>query len=233
MRAAQAQPALSTPARERSLSRVSIRLSFDDGPHPSGTPAVSDILAEHAVKATFFVWGEQAIEHPDIVRALVMAGHSVQPHCWEHRSHLDMTEAAIAADIDRVLSLLSDLDAPTPRLWRPPWGHVLIGVTRELARDRGLELAGWTIDSTDYAGTSASEMYRLVSGAIASSETSEDLVLMHDGCLEPGQLAKRTDVEQTVELVRLLLGDDHHFGPLERGISTNLDEQVARPPATG
>jgi peptidoglycan/xylan/chitin deacetylase (PgdA/CDA1 family) len=177
---------------------------------------VSYILAEHAVKATFFVWGEQAVEHPDIVRAIVMAGHSVQPHCWEHRSHLDMTEAAIAADIDRVLSLLSDLDAPTPRLWRPPWGHVLIGVTRELARVRGLELAGWTIDSTDYAGTSASEMYRLVNGAV-----------------EPGQLAKRTDVEQTVELVRLLLGDDHYFAPLERGISTNLDEQAARPPVTG
>jgi peptidoglycan/xylan/chitin deacetylase (PgdA/CDA1 family) len=186
-------------------------------------------LAKHAVKATFFVWGEQAHEHREVVRQIVRAGHWVQPHCWEHKSHLDMTADEIAADIDRVLSLLAELGAPTPRLWRPPWGHVRAGVTRELARDRGLELAGWTIDSTDYAGTTAPAMYELVTTAIASSGANEAVVLMHDGCLEPGQFAKRTDVDQTIELLRLLLEGSQRFTPLERGIGTCLDEQAARP----
>jgi peptidoglycan/xylan/chitin deacetylase (PgdA/CDA1 family) len=206
-----------------------IRLSFDDGPHENGTPAASEVLADYGVKATFFVWGERAVEHRDIVRDIVRAGHSVQPHCWEHRSHLDMTATEIAADIDRVLSVLAELGAPTPFLWRPPWGHVQIGASRELARNRGLELAGWTVDTTDYAGTSASAMYELVTDAITTSSANEAVVLMHDGCLEPGQLAKRNNVDQTIKLLRLLLDDDHRFAPLDRGLSIGLDEQAARP----
>jgi peptidoglycan/xylan/chitin deacetylase (PgdA/CDA1 family) len=219
------------PAGNRgSFSGVPVRLTFDDGPHPTGTSAVCQVLEAHGdAKATFFVWGEQALEHPEIVRQLVKTGHSVQPHCWEHRSHLNMTADEIAADIDRVLSLLADLGVPPPGLWRPPWGHMLTGVSRELARNRGLEVAGWTIDSTDYAGTTACAMYELVTHGIAGSGASEDVLLMHDGCLEPGQFAKRTDVDQTVELLRLLLGDGHRFAPLERGISSNLDQQAARP----
>jgi peptidoglycan/xylan/chitin deacetylase (PgdA/CDA1 family) len=204
-----------------------IRLSFDDGPHESGTPRASEVLADHGVKATFFVWGEQAVEHRDIVRDILRAGHSVQPHCWEHRSHLDMTATEIAADIDRVLSLLAELGAPTPHLWRPPWGHVQTGVTRELARNRRLELVGWTIDSTDHAGTSAAAMYGLVTDAIASSKTNEAVVLMHDGCLEPGQLAKRNDVNETIELVRLPLADDHAL-PLSIEVSAQASASRAR-----
>jgi peptidoglycan/xylan/chitin deacetylase (PgdA/CDA1 family) len=207
---------------------VPIRLSFDDGPHADGTRAVSAVLAEHAVKATFFVWGEQAVAHPQIVREMVGAGHSVQPHCWEHKSHLDMTASEIAADIDRILNLLADLGTPIPHLWRPPWGHVQTSVTRAVALERGLDLAGWTIDSTDYAGTTAAAMYDLVSETIARSDTKEHVLLMHDNCLEPGQLAMRTDIDQTVKLVRLLLADGHECAPLERGIDTGLDEQAAR-----
>jgi len=70
-------------------------------------------------------------------------------------------------------------------------------------------------------------MYELVNDAVASADSSEDILLMHDGCLEPGQ--QRTDVEQTVALLRLVLADGRRCAPLERGVRTNLDEQAARP----
>jgi peptidoglycan/xylan/chitin deacetylase (PgdA/CDA1 family) len=207
-----------------------IALTFDDGPHPKWTPAVCGRLAECEVKATFFVWGEQAVEHADIVLDVLRSGHSVQPHCWAHKSHWCMTQDEISADIDRVVEFLHDVGAPAPHLWRPPWGQLLTGATGAIARQRGLELAGWTIDSTDWKGTSAADMYKIVTDKISEFATKDAVVIMHDSCLEPGQKKQRTDVAQTVDLVRRLIMDNERcFAPMARGLCAALDEQAGRP----
>jgi peptidoglycan/xylan/chitin deacetylase (PgdA/CDA1 family) len=207
---------------------TSTALTFDDGPSLSGTPALCRLLEEHSVKATFFVWGEQAVEHAAIVRDVIDSGHSVQPHCWTHKSHLDMTPDEIGADVDHVVTFLRSVGASAPHLWRPPWGQMLDGATTAIARERGLELAGWTVDSTDYAGTSASTMYEIVTSGISRDANGDAVVLLHDGCQEPGQLERRTDVDQTVELVRRLLLDGKRSFGLARGVRASLDEQPAR-----
>jgi peptidoglycan-N-acetylglucosamine deacetylase len=203
-----------------------IALTFDDGPNPEWTPRVCDALAERAITATFFIWGEQAARHPDVVREVLGRGHRVQPHCWAHTSHLEMTPKQIAADIDRVLEFLGELGAPAPELWRPPWGHLQGGTTEAIAGDRGLELAGWTINTTDYEGTSASQMHTMIVDRI-SGVAESPVILMHDNYLEPGQ--RRSDAAETVELVGLLGADhDRSFIPLAHGLRPGLDEQPKR-----
>ena len=135
-----------------------VSLTFDDGPHPRWTPEILRVLGEtRPVKATFFVWGEQAAEHEDVIGEILSAGHSVQPHCWRHLRHPSLSAAQIRADVDRVTALLRRLGAPPPSLWRPPWGQLRKGTSSRIARRRGLALAGWTADSHDWVGSSGRE----------------------------------------------------------------------------
>ena len=205
-----------------------LALTFDDGPNPDGTLRVLQRLERHDVRATFFIWGEQAQEYPDLLRALLDGGHSVQPHCWEHVSHWQRSPAAIAEDVDRVIALLRDNGVPQPTLWRPPYGHTRHGATREIAAQRGLALAGWTINPHDYAGHSAEDMLADVRSQLAGAEHA--VLLLHDGHREPGQLRRRPDAGNTVELVAALLAERVGvFAPLSAG----LDDSLQAGPGTG
>jgi len=198
-----------------------LALSFDDGPNPDATPSVLELLGRHGVTATFFVWGEQAQRHPELVREVLDRGHSVQPHCWAHVSHWTLTPAGIRADIDAVSALLEQIGAPAATLWRPPYGHTLAGATPAIAAERGLELAGWTIDPQDYAGNDAQTMYAEVTGALAAEERS--VLLLHDGHRKSTQPLRRADATNTVELVAMLLKDEAlAFATLSAGVEACL-----------
>jgi peptidoglycan/xylan/chitin deacetylase (PgdA/CDA1 family) len=198
-----------------------VALTFDDGPNPDATPRVLELLARRGVVATFFLWGEQAKKDPDVVRQVLDSGHSVQPHCWAHVSHWTLAPDAIRADIDAVSDLLAQIGAPAQTLWRPPYGQALAGSTRAIAAERGLELAGWTINPHDYAGGDAKAMHAEVMGAIAAQERS--VLLLHDGHRESGQ--RRSDATNTVELVAMLLEDEAlAFTTMSAGLEECLAE---------
>ncbi len=72
---------LSAPAEQR------VALTFDDGPDPRMTPRVLDILDEIGATATFFVIGERAKRHPEILRSIVSRGHAVGNHTHTHPPH--------------------------------------------------------------------------------------------------------------------------------------------------
>jgi peptidoglycan/xylan/chitin deacetylase (PgdA/CDA1 family) len=198
-----------------------LALTFDDGPNPEGTPAILALLEAHSVSATFFVWGEQAQRHPELVVAAAAAGHAVAPHCWSHVSHWTLEPAAIREDLERVSSLLSELLGAPPGLWRPPYGHTLRGETDAIAAEHGLELAGWTVDPEDWAGWEASTMHAAVLRELPPAAPA--VVLLHDGHREPGPRVRRPDTANTLELVRMLLEDDAlRFAPLRRGLAEGL-----------
>jgi peptidoglycan/xylan/chitin deacetylase (PgdA/CDA1 family) len=200
---------------------ATVALSFDDGPNPDATPRILDLLGRHGAKATFFVWGERAERFPELLRLIVDGGHSLQPHCWEHVSHWTRGRDEIAADIDRISSLLSGIGAPEPTLWRPPYGHTLEGVTATIAAQRDLELAGWTINPHDYEGHSATHMLADVLSRLRTQ--GHDVVLLHDGHREPGDRKRRPDARNTVDLVAALLVESQlEFAPLDAGLADCL-----------
>jgi peptidoglycan/xylan/chitin deacetylase (PgdA/CDA1 family) len=138
-----------------------------------------------------------------LVRRMIRAGHGVDLHCTEHIRHTELTHAEVEADARGGLEDLHALGV-RPRLWRPPWG-VIIPQTQAVAKDLGLELVSWTLDTHDWRGDSASEMF---------ARTGQDLrpgavILMHDG-LGPG--ARRSGCGETVALIEQIVTHARSLG---------------------
>jgi peptidoglycan/xylan/chitin deacetylase (PgdA/CDA1 family) len=166
-----------------------LALTFDDGPDPRGTPAVLEALKQAGVTATFFVLAERVEQHPELLEQVVLAGHDVQIHGYEHLRHPYTLREDVEDDIDRALSVV-----PATK-WRIPWGH-LAPYTRDVAQERGLTIVGWDADTHDWRGDSAEamlEQLRLEPGGI---------VLAHDGV---GTGARRETAIETARLVPLLV----------------------------
>src|SRR5919199_2167829 len=77
----------------------SVVLTFDDGPHAQGTPAVLDVLAARGARATFFLVGEQVEHDPGLAREIAAAGHAVALHGYRHRNLLRVAPRALARDL--------------------------------------------------------------------------------------------------------------------------------------
>jgi peptidoglycan/xylan/chitin deacetylase (PgdA/CDA1 family) len=171
-----------------------VALTFDDGPDPAWTPRLLDLLGEAGATATFFPIAPRAEQHPDLVHRMVSEGHIVGLHCDEHIRHSDRDREWLAADTARALDRLRRLGVCATH-WRTPWG-VTADWTAAVAREHGMELVGWTVDTDDWRGHSAGAMFaathdQLLPGAI---------VLAHDA-IGPG--ARRTDAAQTLAYVNL------------------------------
>jgi peptidoglycan/xylan/chitin deacetylase (PgdA/CDA1 family) len=172
-----------------------LHLTFDDGPSPEWTPVVLAALARVGARATFFVLGQHARRHPDLVRATVAGGHGVQLHADRHDRHDRLTREEIDADADAALRALTDAGVQ-PTLWRTPWGRITDD-TRAVAARRGLRLVGWDADTHDWRGDPAEAML----AAVRRDAPTGGIVLAHDA-LGPG--VRRTGCEETVRFVTLV-----------------------------
>jgi len=175
-----------------------ICLTFDDGPDPAWTPRVLKALRRRAARATFFVQARRAEEHPDLVAAMLDAGHEVGFHCVDHVRHSQRSAEGIEADLTTGLDMLAALGVRA-RAWRAPWG-VETDATRRLAGERELRLWGWNVDTHDWRGDDVRKMF----GALEAQGglRGGDVILMHDA-LGPGAL--RDGCPETVALTELLL----------------------------
>ncbi len=99
-----------------------LALTFDDGPHPEGTPAVLDVLARANALATFFVVGEQVRARPALVTEIVAGGHLVGLHGDRHRLQARLTDAQVRDDLVRGTAAIEDAIGVGPALHRPPYG---------------------------------------------------------------------------------------------------------------
>ena len=119
-----------------------VHLTFDDGPDPTVTPWVLDILAQHEAKATFFVVGDQAARHSDILEAVKAAGHAVGGHTMRHERGWRTPTTPY------VQSALDSMDGLQP-LFRPPYGKMTPAQARRIGAHADLVM--WDVLSGDYA----------------------------------------------------------------------------------
>ena len=140
-----AWPALRGPlgVEDRTASGEGYALTFDDGPHAEGTPAVLEILAATDTRATFFLVGEQVQRNPGLAQEIVAAGHSVGLHCHCHRNLLRLAPWQVREDIDRAQGLIEDATGVPIDLYRPPYG-VLNASALRLAKARGWRTLLWS-----------------------------------------------------------------------------------------
>jgi peptidoglycan-N-acetylglucosamine deacetylase len=151
-------------------------LTFDDGPHPQGTPAALEILAAASVRATFFLVGEQIRRSPSLVGEIMAAGHAIGLHCDRHRNLLRLTPGQARADIERAAETIESHTGLSLALYRPPYG-VASAAALAIARRRGWRTLLWTQWGRDWEAraTPASIAARVTAGAGEGS-----VLLLHD-----------------------------------------------------
>ena len=173
-----AWPALRKPLgiEDRTSSGLGYALTFDDGPHPRGTPAVLEILRREGVHATFFLVGEQVLRNPALAREIADAGHAVALHCHRHRNLLRLSPWQVHEDIARAHESIVLHTGCTPRLYRPPYG-VLNASALRLAHARGWRTLLWSHWGRDWEAraTPASIAERVTDGARDGA-----VLLLHD-----------------------------------------------------
>jgi hypothetical protein len=126
-----------------------IALSFDDGPDPTFTPQVLQILASAGVKATFCLIGRQPRAYPDLVRAIAAQGHTLCDHTETHPRLSRLPADQIDTQIVPPAQFIQSVTGQAPAFVRPPWGDVKATVIA-IAHQRGLRVLGWTIDTSDF-----------------------------------------------------------------------------------
>ncbi|HWC02114.1 MAG TPA: polysaccharide deacetylase family protein [Methylomirabilota bacterium] len=124
--------------------RRQVALTFDDGPDPVATPRLLGLLAARGVRATFFLIGERAARHPDVVRGIAAAGHEIGNHTWRHRNAWFLPPAAAAREITEGARILGGILGRSPRLYRPPWG-IVNAAALTTARRLGLVTVLWSV----------------------------------------------------------------------------------------
>jgi peptidoglycan-N-acetylglucosamine deacetylase len=167
-------PALGVQLRQEGVEGVA--LTFDDGPHPEGTPQVLEALREAGAPATFFLAGEQVARRPALAAEIVAAGHRVELHCHRHRNQLRLTPRQLLADADRAVAVIGEATGQEVADYRPPYGIFSAVGLRAISR-RGWRPVLWSLWGRDWTrrATPESIARKATAGARAG-----DIVLLHD-----------------------------------------------------
>jgi peptidoglycan/xylan/chitin deacetylase (PgdA/CDA1 family) len=154
------------------LERPQPTLTFDDGPHPEGTPAILDALDAAGAKAIFFVVGEQVERYPDTAAEIAARGHELAVHGYRHKIQARLSVAAVEADLSRALEVIPG----TPRYHRPPLG-IYSRAGLQAARDAGLEPLLWTRWGKDWRRFTNPER---IARRATRDLSAGDVILLHD-----------------------------------------------------
>jgi peptidoglycan/xylan/chitin deacetylase (PgdA/CDA1 family) len=194
-----AAPHFDGPAGSRMRTGSSgVALTFDDGPDPVQTPKMLDLLARYHVTATFCLIGRNAAAHPELVRRIVVEGHTLCNHTWRHSLTLGaQSPATIRADLLRTNDAIHRA-APNAKIkyLRAPGGNFTPAFVR-VAAELGMTSIYWQVDPRDWdhpkGETSAAHQARIVA-TVQRRVHQGSIVLSHD-CGQP----------DTIEAYRILL----------------------------
>ena len=152
-------------------------LTFDDGPHPVYTPRVLEILEKFEARATFFMVGQAAQKHHQLVAQVAQAGHAIANHSWSHPSFIEIPSVERRAQLRDCHRALAPYGL---RLFRPPWGSQ----NRSSRLDSllaGFEVIAWSLEVGDWWD---SEPERMADG-LAKGVRPGSVVLLHDSLFQP------------------------------------------------
>jgi peptidoglycan-N-acetylglucosamine deacetylase len=171
-----------------------VALTFDDGPS-ADTNALLDTLAEHNVKAAFFLIGREVEKHPEIARRIVREGHEIGNHSYSHPIYLFCSARKTASELSRTQEIIEQATGVTPRLARPPCG-VRTRAFFKACRRLGLTTIQWEVAGFDWKKHSPNQ----IAEAVLKDVRPGSIILLHDGD-DTGKSGRRA----TVEAIPLIL----------------------------
>jgi peptidoglycan/xylan/chitin deacetylase (PgdA/CDA1 family) len=177
-----------------------VALTFDDGPHPEGTPAVLALLEQAGARATFFLVGEQVERRPQLAARILAAGHQVGLHGYRHRLQLRLAAGQVTEDLARGSAVLEDAIGQGPPRWhRPPYG-IYSRAGLEAARRRGLTPLLWSRWGKDWRRFTTPER---IAARATRAVLPGDVILLHDADF----YSARDSHRRTVAALSLILSE--------------------------
>ena len=153
-----------------------IALTFDDGPHPTNTPRLLDMLKERNIKATFFVVGPNARRYPGIMKRMVAEGHEIGNHTMTHGNLSKMSNAQIRKELDGCRDAIIASCGVNPRIMRAPYGALQSSQKLFIKETWGYPNIHWSVDPEDWKRPGPS----VVANRITSRTRAGGIVLVHD-----------------------------------------------------
>lgn len=153
-----------------------IALTFDDGPHPGFTEPLLKILAEHKIRATFFLVGKMAEIAGDLVRREVAAGHEIGNHTYSHICLKTSTPTLANTELRRCNAVIESLTGETVRICRPP-GGVFDRNAIDIVHQLDMMTVLWTCDPADYEDIPGPQIVARTLPTLSPG----GIVLLHDG----------------------------------------------------
>jgi peptidoglycan/xylan/chitin deacetylase (PgdA/CDA1 family) len=158
-------------------------LTFDDGPWPPTTARVLAALAHECVRATFFLIGKTASEHPEFVRKIAADGHGIGHHTWSHRSLKRIKPGRTTEEIDRGISAVETAlhgvatSTPTTPFFRFP-GFETTPATLDLLQSRRIVVFGADLWASDWNRMTPKQELKLITERLKAAR--KGIILFHD-----------------------------------------------------
>src|SRR5437016_7815754 len=195
-----------------------IAMSFDDGPSAMLTPKLLDVLAAHHIQATFFVIGENVMEHPEIVARAAREGHEIGNHSWSHPNLAKMSQESVRSQLQRTDVAIKNATGERPTLMRPPYGSITDREKHWIHDEFGYRIILWDVDPYDWKRPGPA----VVRNRILKETRPGSIVLSHD--IHPGTIeampstldaleAKGLKFVTVSELIRMATPQASHPSP--------------------
>ncbi len=149
-----------------------IAITFDDGPHPSYTEQLLDGLKEREVHATFFVTGEHAELHPDIIQRMQQEGHLIGNHTYSHMQLTKENREKFKEELIQTNEILEAIIGEEIQYVRPPYGTW----DKRFEEELNMFPVLWNVDPLDWCSSNISA----ITEKIVSKVEENDIILMHD-----------------------------------------------------
>ena len=193
------EEAVSTVGTAERQETKKICLTFDDGPHPYYTEQLLDGLKERGVKATFFVTGEHAVLHPDVIKRMSEEGHTIGNHTYSHMQLKSSNRDAFKEELVKTNEILEEITGDEVVYVRPPYGTW----DKKLEQELNMIPVLWNVDPLDWCSDDAV----CVAGKVIAKAQENDIILMHD--------YYESSVTAALEIVDELLEDGFLFVTVE------------------
>lgn len=152
--------------------RGKIALTFDDGPHPFYTEQLLDGLKKRGVKATFFVTGEHAELHPEVIKRMSEEGHLIGNHTYSHIQLKESNREKFREELIKTNEIITGITGEEVLYVRPPYGTW----DKKFETELNMFPVLWTVDPLDWCSTSVAG----IADKVIAKAGENDIILMHD-----------------------------------------------------
>lgn len=168
--------AVDIDTQRKTVKKGTVALTFDDGPTEKYTPQILAILKKYDIKATFFMVGMNAKNHPDMVRAVLEAGHAINNHSLTHPMLTKLSDAELLKEVSMPQTIIANITGKKPVCLRYPFGasnqHV-----RDVIRAQNMTPTPMGFNSFDYDRPGVD---KIVSWVLKNTYSGQ-IFLFHDG----------------------------------------------------